>query len=308
MKHPFQVGGRYRNRQGEYEIVSLDGSKMVIRYSNGSVLKTSVELQARIWQNIQAEESMRPRVEKAGSLSRRRRQGGQRGLEFQGLQDHDFQKGMAGTSWRARSSLGGLLAQRMSDTTRHFFQSYAIYRRAEVHVAQPTYYDTETKWRQAKFVFALNPKSAWYGFYIEKNEGPMDDTWHWPNFLGALESEPKLRQEVELAMRRLGLRWGVDVGADGGLIAQVKALPTGLMWEWEDRAETEDIQWPTFIQRLRDIGTEKWCDLYLCTSIVKDLSIAAGVRLVDTVTEVYRALLPLYEASTQRISSGGGSS
>jgi len=308
MKHPFQVGGRYRNRHGEYEVVSLDGPKMVIRYSNGSVLETTVELQARIWQNIQAEESLKSRAQTLDSLSRRRRQGGQRGLEFQGLQDHDFQRGVAGTSWRARTSLGGLLAQRMSDTTRHFFQSYAIYRRAEVHIAQPTYYDTETKWQQAKFVFELDSEGARYGFYIEKNEGPMDDTWHWPNFLGALESEPKLRQEVEFAMRQLGLRWEVHVWADGGLIAQVRALPTGLMWEWKDRAEAEEIQWPAFIQRLRDIETGKWCDLYLCTSIVKDLAIAAGIQLVDTVTEVYRALLPLYEASTQRISSGRGSS
>ena len=280
---------------------------MVIRSSNGGVLETTVELQARIWQNIQAEESLKSRVQTLDSLSRRRRQGGQRGLEFQGLQDHDFQKGVAGTSWRARTSLGGLLAQRMSDTTRHFFQSYAIYRRAEVHIAQPTYYDTETKWQQAKFVFELDSEGARYGFYIEKNEGPMDDTWHWPNFLGALESEPKLRQEVEFAMRRLGLRWEVYVWDDGGLIAQVRALPTGLTWEWEDRAEVEEIQWPAFIQRLRDIETEKWCDLYLCTSIVKDLAIASGIQLVDTVTEVYRALLPLYEASTRRISSGRGS-
>ena len=55
MEHPFEVGVKYRNRHGEYEVINLEGSKMVIRYSNGNLLETTVELQARIWWNIQAE-------------------------------------------------------------------------------------------------------------------------------------------------------------------------------------------------------------------------------------------------------------
>lgn len=55
MEHPFEVGGKYRNHHGEYEVMNLEDSKMVIRYSNGNLLETTVELQARIWWNIQAE-------------------------------------------------------------------------------------------------------------------------------------------------------------------------------------------------------------------------------------------------------------
>jgi len=298
MKGIFQVGAKYRNRHGEYEIVSLDGPKMVIRYSNGSVLETTVELQTRIWQNIQAEERKKSQVQTTGSGSHRRRQGDQRGIEFQGFRDHDFQRGVAGTSWRARTGLGGMLAQRMSDTTRYFFQSYAIYRRAEVHVAQPTYYDTETKWQKAKFVLELDSKCARYGFYIEKNDGPMDDTWHWSTLLACLESDLELQREVEAEMKRLGLRWEVYFWPEDGLAARIKATPDGLTWGWQD--ELEEISWSGFVKKLRDIEIEKWCDLYLCTDIGKDEAIAASIHLVDKVTEVYRALLPLYEASTRR--------
>ena len=59
MNHPFQVGGQYRNRDGEYEVVELDGPKMVIRYSDGRRLEATVKIQKRIWKNIQAEERMR---------------------------------------------------------------------------------------------------------------------------------------------------------------------------------------------------------------------------------------------------------
>ncbi|MEA3377377.1 MAG: hypothetical protein U9R72_14400 [Chloroflexota bacterium] len=51
MGHPFEVGGTYRNRHGEYEVVEIDGPDMVIRYSNGRRLETTVKLQARIWKS-----------------------------------------------------------------------------------------------------------------------------------------------------------------------------------------------------------------------------------------------------------------
>jgi hypothetical protein len=40
MKHPFQVGGKYRNRDGEYEVIRLDDRKMEIQYTSGRVLET----------------------------------------------------------------------------------------------------------------------------------------------------------------------------------------------------------------------------------------------------------------------------
>jgi len=54
-KHPFQLGGRYMNRLGEYEVLSIDGERMTIRYDDGSEQTVKVEIQARIWKNIQVE-------------------------------------------------------------------------------------------------------------------------------------------------------------------------------------------------------------------------------------------------------------
>ena len=53
MNHPFRVGGRYRNRIGEYEVIELNGPRMVIRYSDGRTLETEVAIQSRIWQHGQ---------------------------------------------------------------------------------------------------------------------------------------------------------------------------------------------------------------------------------------------------------------
>jgi len=301
MDHEFEIGGTYRNRNGEYEVLELNGQKMMIRYADRRRLETTVKLQARIWCNIQAEETIRAPASRPGQPPHRPRPTRQRGLAFRGLQDHDFQKGVGGTSWRARTALGGLLAHELSDISGRFFQSYAIYRRAEVHIAQPHHYDAKIKWQQVKFVFELDPAGATYGFYIEKNDGPMDETWDWARFLAALEGRPDLRPQVETAARQLGLRWEVYVWDDGGLIAAVPLGPAGWVWqEQQTDCEEEAIAWPALVQRLGAIATEKWCDLYLCTSMSKEDAIAAGTGLVHPVTEVYRVLLPLYEASTRR--------
>jgi len=300
MEHHFEVGKSYRNRNGEYEVVSLDGPGMVSRYANGSLLRTKVDVQARIWQNIQAEAQAERERQRAESQRRLKRRGGQRGLDFQGLEDHDFPEGVAGTHWRARASFGGRLAQRLTDTTPYHFESYSIYGRAVIHVAQPEHYSTETKWQEAKYEFSLNAEQARLAFYIEKNHGPMDSSWHWPNLIEALDNDTGLQQAVEGSMHEHKLEWELYVWDDGGLVARVWAGDEGLMGTGHEGTESKAISLPEFISQLRGIDAGKWADLYLCTHMTKESALAAGPGLVEPVSEVLRALLPLYEASTQQ--------
>ena len=297
MKHPFRVGERYRNRLGEYEVVKLEEPKMVIRYPDGRVLETDVALQARIWQNIQMEESVIT-LEKQPAPARHAPRSTQGGAQFHGLQESDFQRGTAGTSWRARENLGGLLAQAMSDATRSLFQSYAIYRQAEVHIVQPAHYVVEgrRRLREAKFIFRLDAQRASYGFYIEKNDGEMDDTWDWPRFLKALKGDAALQRQTHAAMLQLQLRWDVNLERHEELDAVVEATQDGLRWQ-EGQKKPENITWPAFVERLEAIDPNRWCNLYLLAQMPKEQAIALGAGIAEPVTRVYRALLPLYAAS-----------
>ena len=54
--HPFTVGKHYRNRDGEYQVVSISEPNMVIRYLDGRTIESSIALQARIWENIQGDD------------------------------------------------------------------------------------------------------------------------------------------------------------------------------------------------------------------------------------------------------------
>jgi hypothetical protein len=54
--HPFKVGKRYQNRDGEYQVLSISEPNMVIRYLDGRTVESSIALQARIWENIQGDD------------------------------------------------------------------------------------------------------------------------------------------------------------------------------------------------------------------------------------------------------------
>lgn len=56
----FVTGQRYRNRHGPYEVVSLEGDQMKIRYDDGRTQTVSVAIQQRIWESIQDEQAPPP--------------------------------------------------------------------------------------------------------------------------------------------------------------------------------------------------------------------------------------------------------
>ena len=53
VRHPFKVGQQYQNRDGLYQVVSINEPNMVIRYQDGLTIESSITLQKRIWENIQ---------------------------------------------------------------------------------------------------------------------------------------------------------------------------------------------------------------------------------------------------------------
>ena len=55
----FELNGVYRNRIGEYTVLTLNGPRMTVRYADGSEAELNVNIQARIWENIVAEQEAR---------------------------------------------------------------------------------------------------------------------------------------------------------------------------------------------------------------------------------------------------------
>ena len=68
--NPFVVGSSYRNRNGSYEVVSIADPDMVIRYTDGITLQTTVAQQARTFRNIVDEEDEAEKQRKQAALAK----------------------------------------------------------------------------------------------------------------------------------------------------------------------------------------------------------------------------------------------
>ena len=122
MTHSFEVGGRCRNRKGEYEVISLNGSRMVIRYSNGEKIETTVELQERIRRNIQEEEEL----ERSQSKREPKAIGGIRRSRLRAISDVNMR-------WQQLKQGGQAVWEKLSTKARIM----CVYRAAREGVALP---------------------------------------------------------------------------------------------------------------------------------------------------------------------------
>ena len=52
----FEVGKKYENMKGVYEVLSIDRNTMQIRWENGDQITTTVTFQKRVIQRIQREQ------------------------------------------------------------------------------------------------------------------------------------------------------------------------------------------------------------------------------------------------------------
>ncbi len=67
----FEVNQTYANRKGKYTVLEVNPPKMRVRYEDGTEAELNVEIQTRIWENIQSEEEARV----VARTARRRRRG-----------------------------------------------------------------------------------------------------------------------------------------------------------------------------------------------------------------------------------------
>ena len=67
----FEVSGEYANRKGSYTVLAIDGPIMSVRYADGSHADLKINIQERIWENIQAEQEAT--AAKASTRKRKRK-------------------------------------------------------------------------------------------------------------------------------------------------------------------------------------------------------------------------------------------
>jgi len=306
MPHPFEVGKTYRNRIGEYAVVSIDGNQMKIRYVSGGTLVTDVNIQARIWENIQLEEQQtraderRRQALEARLAARAKTKESRAKPVFAGFQQGDFEARRRGVAWTSRKNLGKALAFDLSQHTKNAFEHWLVPYQSVVHVARKDSYDSETPGRNAAFFSAASERGVTGGLVVGKPEGDLLPTWPWSVFVTSLAEVPAVRDALLAAMQAHGLSLEIyAMQVSYGLAARVTLQEAGFLWRQETTQDGVDkpMDWEGLASALQSFAPGKRCAIHICKTWPVEESVSAGAAIVGAMGQVFRALLPVYEAS-----------
>ncbi len=292
MKHPFTVGGQFKNNHGDYVVQSINGDEMVIVYDDGQVQRNSVALMRRVWERLERERTSPP-------VEERTRRPESSALRFEGLADSDFKDNVSGTHWRARTQLGGALTHRLTDRSARAFESHAIFRRPEIHIVTPERYDPSLKARQAKFVFRLYPQMARYGLYVEKSSEPMDETWDWHRFRQAIGERP-WQEVLERVLQSTGMTFDA-IGWDNWVDTCVLRLTADAAGLRQSIPVDSATTWDAVLSFLDGYPSGEWLDVCIGAQSATVDVLANGAGIAAIVCDIYEPLIPLYDAITSKV-------
>lgn len=310
MSHPFEVGKPYRNRSGEYVVEAIDGNRMTIRYKDGRTLTTSVQIQARIWENIQFEKQMAMSEERKRQAMEARREARQRTSRsrkarakptYEGFEESDFEAKPRGVAWSGRKELGRVLAHLLGELGHGSFGMWIVPRQSGVHIAREAHYDRETGETNATLFVTVDEEGVSYGFHVGKPGGTAKADWPWSVLLKKLEGEEQVRQALHAALQEQNLALDVlAMDVSYGQVGRIVAAGDEFLWQHEDAGQevTRQMDGEALAEHLQTVAPSKRSDLYVRKRIPPQTALDAGPAIAVQILAAFEALVPLYEAST----------
>jgi hypothetical protein len=223
---------------------------------------------------------------------------------FDGFQETDFSDQVGGVYWRSREALGGVLAQALRNSFQSHFESWSVRRRTELHIGLESHYDYDNPFPYAK-LFVYTPRTPRaelaFGFYVEKQDKPMDGRWHWTRFVTNLEEDPVMRTAMLAAMRNHALIMTDYYRQDtGGALGCRFLYHQGQFCRQRPGEAPQPVGVEDLIRRLKGVNQNKWCDLHLFTTMPKADAVALKERVVNKILTVFHSLVPVYEGAIRR--------
>lgn len=283
----FEVGGTYTNEKGDFEVMSIDGDRMVIKWESGEEFESTVSFQRQIQKRRYMAEVMLQK--KAASAARKARAGRKPVVPFEGLKEDVFQNRISKIPWRTRQHLGGAVT-RILDSTRFKINSWAASGRNEVYWADATHWKEKTVTYPAKFFAKADEGSLTYGFYIERPDTSADPNPDWNHFARWLKKEENDQWLLECARDHELSVFDGRQSSFSGIIN-----PGKKSWELEGRKAVTTIfslvdKWPE----------TSWLDFMIGKRLTKTETLERGSELASDIARLIGELLPVYEASVTR--------
>jgi len=283
----FEVGKKFANRKGNFEVVSISGSKMEIKWDNGDTIDTTIEQQERIIKNMLFEKYLaqealkKPKKGKTKAASK-----------FVGLIETDFTPDIKGTTWRNRNGLGGLV-MRSLESKKYKFLSHPIYRKAGVFWQDDQHRDPKKVKNQAKFFAKLDESHMSCGFSVERSPKETDDMKDWNGFMkwvGDAENEDWLKKSIE------DQSYQIDVELNKRSIhhSETLALTND---KWMIKKNGKENKYKRLQDYINMISEDIRVNVQVIKSTPKDEVMEMNLKVGENISSVIKSLMPLYDAS-----------
>ena len=284
-KYPFQVGERYENRKGLFTVLSIEGDRLAIRWDTGEEATTSVNLQAKVLRNMERE--LLAGATKKGYLAPR-----SYGELFRGLRAEDFTGDVTGTHWRSREQLGGAVTRML--TVSEPFDSWSIYKRAEVHWASVARRKLVHSLFQTKYFVRIDTEVLLHGLYFERSDDRNQNQDDWRKFL-AWTGDAENCRWLHRVILQTGAAFTNPYPEQPGqcFYGQLVALENGCFRHEADSASEFDA--PALSGFLENLRSDLWLNLVISRAIPRDDAVARGAGIGSAIGGFFNALLPIYE-------------
>lgn len=284
----FEVGEKYENMKGVFEVIAMRRDSMDIRWENGEEISTPIELQQRILERMQHEKEME--VAKALQKAKKAKASSSKaGKQFVGLAESDFSNTVSKTSWRGRGQLGGAVAQRFK-TKQFKFNSWAVLRKPEVNWLDVKRQKQEDLPLQAKFFARVEDGRLCFGIYIPTPDPTYSENSDWLTLMGWVDKpENDSWLKKQFASHGLIVR-DLSKQAFGGTLNLQEE-------KWvhvdSDNKVTPVDTLGTFLSAAGKTGT---LDLRIEKQVEKDAAIEKKQSIAGDMAVLFETLMPIYAA------------
>jgi len=294
----FKVGEQYQNRIGAYEVIEVKTPLVTIKYLETHRLQdVEEELQERIVRNLRREREIAERPAEVKRAAERPRTARRKRAKFDGFTPEDFMDKAGGSGWRAKTGLGGLLSDVLSERIGDDFDSWAPSRQMSVYVTSPDQCGAEHAADSAQFFVSAGVAGLTYGLMVRRPADATEGMSAWDRLLSSLSDDETLTAGLNdlLVNGTAELTW---FGETWGQAERetVRGDDDGLTFDRGNAAETDSIE--SLIERLQDAPQDQGVTLTVESGLSSADALAAGAGVADTVIELMMALVGLYRACT----------
>ena len=281
----FEVGGKYENMKGVYEVIAIHKDSMDIRWESGEEISTPIDLQQRIIERMQHEKE----IEEAKALQKAKKaraSSSKAGKQFSGLSDTDFGTAVSKTSWRGRGQLGGAVAQRFK-SKQFKFNSWAVLRKPEVNWLDVKRQKQENLPVQAKFFARAEDERLCFGVHIPGAQADEHSDWHQ---LLAWLAKP----ENDAWLKKQGTAHGIRLRDLGGKGFNGVVENSDDQWTHSE-TDTEVASLSAFLTTAGQSGP---LDLRIEKQVEKTAAVAKKKEIAGDIAAFFDAMMALFTAIT----------